>query len=81
MTTQLRPFRIELATEFWYEALQEEIGITFETEDMSVAKYIESRLYDARKGLGDPRLDDLVVHTNKDGKRVMIYRKNNEALP
>lgn len=71
----------DLALAIWYEALNQEIGVTFEVIPRD-AEVIKQKLYTARKESGDPRIDELSLHLNQDHKTILIYHKTkDEALP
>lgn len=61
----------------WYEALDQEIGLVIPV-DPSEASWIQSKLHNARKEIGDPRLDALSAHLTPDATKIMIYKKDAE---
>lgn len=75
MTSAPIPLTPEHYTTLWFDALREEIGITVPVSDPTKTPSIMYRLYEARKDLGDPRLDCLSIKVPEDASCLYIFKR------
>lgn len=72
-------YTVELGLDLWYQALQEEFGVIFNTDPDDIDS-LRGSLYLIRGDMHDPRLDALAIHINADGKSIMIYKQATAVL-
>ena len=65
----------ELVLDLWYQALNTELGITFNVDPKDIEN-VKNKLYQARKDIGDPRLQEFSIHVPSDSSVISIYRKD-----
>lgn len=67
-------FSPAVARDLWRKAYLEEIGIAFTIGDAKMA-YVANMFYEARKSIGDPELDKLMLcQFSKDNEIWLIHK-------
>lgn len=69
------PYTPEHALDLWYLALGKEFGIVVPVSDPKDTVQILNKLYEARKDVGDPRLQALAIHMPEDASGLYIYKQ------
>ena len=74
------PVTPELILDYWYQALEQEIGIWIDIPNIRDTAHIRNVFYSTRRELGDERLMALSMHFSAKGDFMCIYKRTVEEL-